>query len=149
MTRTLVQGRSGCGPGSDVPITQHFRGSVHGIQVGQVPKSLYAKIRCGVRVSDFSRGTLFYLDHLDRPDQGLEIKGISGPGAVAGPGPPWIDDRAWIARWRDAGPTLAERKPVLEAWLATAPPQPLPRWLAALELARIARNHGIKVEVTP
>jgi hypothetical protein len=46
-------------------------------------------------------------------------------------------------------PTLAERKPVLEAWLAAAPPQPLPRRLAALELARIARNYRINVEVGP
>jgi hypothetical protein len=47
----------------------------------------------------------------------------------------------------NAGPTLAERKPVLEAWLAAAPPPPLPRRLAALELARIARNHAIMVEI--
>jgi hypothetical protein len=47
-----------------------------------------------------------------------------------------------------AGPTLAERRPVLEAWLTAAPEPPLPRRLAALELARIARNHGIEVEVT-
>jgi hypothetical protein len=65
------------------------------------------------------------------------------------PAPPWDDDRAWIARWRDAGPTLAERKPVLEAWLAAAPLPPLPRRLAAVELARIARNQGIAVEVGP
>jgi hypothetical protein len=63
--------------------------------------------------------------------------------------PSWDDDRAWIARWQQAGPTLAERLPVLEAWLALAPPQPLPRQLAALELARIARQHGIAVEVAP
>ena len=61
--------------------------------------------------------------------------------------PPWDDDREWIARWRTAGPTLAEREPVLRAWLAAAPPQPLPRGLPAVELARIARNHGITVEV--
>jgi hypothetical protein len=61
--------------------------------------------------------------------------------------PPWTDDREWIRRWCMAGPTLSDREPVLLAWLATAPPQPLPRRLAAVELARIARQHGIAVEV--
>jgi hypothetical protein len=63
--------------------------------------------------------------------------------------PDWTDDRAWIALWRDAGSTLAGRKPVLEAWFATAPPPPLPRRLAAVELRRIAQQHGIEVEVAP
>jgi hypothetical protein len=63
--------------------------------------------------------------------------------------PPWHDDREWIACWCAAGATLAERKPVLEAWLAAAPPPPLPRRLHALELARIARNYGIVLEVEP
>jgi hypothetical protein len=63
--------------------------------------------------------------------------------------PPWTDDRAWIARWRQVGPTLPEREPVVRAWLAAAPPQPLSRRLAAIELARIAREHGIVVEVEP
>jgi hypothetical protein len=61
--------------------------------------------------------------------------------------PDWTDDRAWVRSWRDAGPTLAERKSVLEAWLAAAPPQPLPRRLAAIELRRIAAQHGLVVEV--
>jgi hypothetical protein len=61
--------------------------------------------------------------------------------------PPWTNDREWIRLWCMAGPTLADREPVLRAWLASAPPPPLPwRW-AAVELARIARNHGIEVEV--
>jgi hypothetical protein len=61
--------------------------------------------------------------------------------------PPWDDDRAWIARWRDAGSSLAEREPELRAWLAVAPARPLPRGLPAVELARIARGHGVRVEV--
>jgi ferredoxin len=61
--------------------------------------------------------------------------------------PPWDGDRAWIARWCRPGPTLADREPVLRAWLTAAPPQPLPRCLAAVELARIARQHGITAEV--
>jgi hypothetical protein len=61
--------------------------------------------------------------------------------------PPWNNDRAWIDLWRRAGLTLPERKPALEAWLASAPSQPLPRCLAALELARIARQHGVTVEL--
>jgi hypothetical protein len=44
-------------------------------------------------------------------------------------------------------PTLADREPVLRAWLAAAPPQPLPRCLAVVELAHIARHHGIVAEV--
>jgi hypothetical protein len=44
-------------------------------------------------------------------------------------------------------PTLADREPVLLVWLATAPPPPLPRRFAALELVWIAREHGITVEV--
>jgi hypothetical protein len=63
--------------------------------------------------------------------------------------PPWTDDREWIRRWRTAGPTLTEREPVLRAWIAAAPPQPLPRCYAAVELVRIARNHGITVEIAP
>jgi hypothetical protein len=63
--------------------------------------------------------------------------------------PPWDDDREWIYRWRTAGPTLADREHVVRAWLAAAPPEPLPRGLPAVELARIARNHGIVVEVAP
>jgi hypothetical protein len=63
------------------------------------------------------------------------------------PLPDWRDDREWIWRWGRAGPALIDRLPVLEAWIASAPPQPLPRCLAALELARIAREHGITVEV--
>jgi hypothetical protein len=51
--------------------------------------------------------------------------------------------------WRDAGPTLVERRPVLLAWVAAAPPPPLPHRLAALELARVARNYRINVEVAP
>jgi hypothetical protein len=51
--------------------------------------------------------------------------------------------------WRDAGPTLAERKPVLLAWLAAAPPQPLPRRLAAVELRRIAANYRLVLEIEP
>ena len=54
------------------------------------------------------------------------------------PRPPWSDDREWIWRWRKAGPTMAEREPVAKAWIAAAPSQPLPRCLAAIELARIA-----------
>jgi hypothetical protein len=46
-----------------------------------------------------------------------------------------------------AGATVAEREPVVRAWIASAPPGPLPRGLPAVELARIARNHGIEVEV--
>jgi hypothetical protein len=60
---------------------------------------------------------------------------------------PWTDDRGWIIAWRDAGPTLAEREPVLLAWLAAAPQPPLPRRLAAVELRRIAAQHGITVEM--
>jgi hypothetical protein len=63
--------------------------------------------------------------------------------------PAWDNDRTWIDRWRKAGPALVERLPVLEAWLAAAPPQPLPRRFAAVELARIARQHGIVVEIEP
>ena len=48
-----------------------------------------------------------------------------------------------------AGPTLADREPVLRAWLATAAPQPLPRRLAALELARLGQGHALVVEVEP
>jgi hypothetical protein len=66
------------------------------------------------------------------------------PGA---PRPPWTDDRAWIRRWRTAGPTLADREPVARAWIASAPPQPLARCLAAIELRRIAAQHGIAVKV--
>jgi hypothetical protein len=62
--------------------------------------------------------------------------------------PPWTADRAWLDLWRKAGP-LAEREPMLRAWLAVAPPQPLPRRLAAVELARIAREHGIEVKLQP
>jgi hypothetical protein len=36
---------------------------------------------------------------------------------------------------------------VLRAWLAAVPPGPLPRRLAALELRRIAAQHGIEVEI--
>jgi hypothetical protein len=61
--------------------------------------------------------------------------------------PPWTDDRAWIARWRQAGPALPEREPVVRAWLAAAPSPPLPRTLAALELRRLAREHGLSVAV--
>jgi hypothetical protein len=64
-------------------------------------------------------------------------------------GPPWTDDREWIDRWRKAGLTLSDREPVLRAWLAAAPPPPLPRCLAGVELARIARNHAITVEIEP
>ena len=32
------------------------------------------------------------------------------------PPTPWTDDRAWITRWRTAGPILADRLPVAEAW---------------------------------
>ena len=39
-----------------------------------------------------------------------------------------------------------DRESGLRAWLAATPPQPLPRYLA-VELARIARNHGLTVEV--
>jgi hypothetical protein len=63
--------------------------------------------------------------------------------------PPWTDDRAWIARWRQTGPTLPEREPVLHAWLAAAPSPPLPRTLAALELRRLAREHGLSVAIMP
>jgi hypothetical protein len=61
--------------------------------------------------------------------------------------PPWTNDRKWIRLWRTAGPALADRKPVVRAWLAMAPSQPLPRTLAAIELARIAAQHGLVVEV--
>jgi hypothetical protein len=69
------------------------------------------------------------------------------PPAQAVDPPPWTDDREWIWRRRIAGPTLLDREPVLRAWLAATPPQPLPRCLAAVELARIAREHGITVEI--
>jgi hypothetical protein len=36
---------------------------------------------------------------------------------------------------------------VLQAWIAAAPPGPLPRCLAALELRRIAAQHGIEIEI--
>jgi hypothetical protein len=44
-------------------------------------------------------------------------------------------------------PTLADRELVLEAWLAVAPPQLLPRCLEAIEPARVAAQYGIRVEV--
>jgi hypothetical protein len=69
--------------------------------------------------------------------------------APTAPPPPWTDDPAWIRQWWTAGATLTNREPVLRAWLAAAPSQPLPRCLAAVELARIARNHGLVVEVEP
>jgi hypothetical protein len=61
--------------------------------------------------------------------------------------PPWHDDREWLRLWRIAGPPLAAREPVVRAWIVAAPEPPLPRCLAALELARIARQHGLTVEV--
>jgi hypothetical protein len=94
--------------------------------------------------ADVVSASSFTLDHLD---QARKTGGFSGPGWDGPPGPPWTDDRAWLSRWIGAGPTLTERLPVLEAWLTVAPPPPLPRRLAAVELARIARNHGIMVEV--
>lgn len=36
---------------------------------------------------------------------------------------------------------------MVRAWIASTPPGPLPRGLPATELARIARNHGIELEV--
>jgi hypothetical protein len=71
-----------------------------------------------------------------------------GPLATAEPpdAPPWNDDRGWIDRWRKAG-ALADREPVVRAWIAAAPPQPPPRHLAAVELRRIAAQHGIAVEL--
>jgi hypothetical protein len=105
--------------------------------------------------SALSCGPYFYPVYPDYPDRSREIKGFGCPGNQdANPvypdkWPPWTDDRAWIACWRDAGPTLAERLPVLLAWLAAAPLPPLPRQLAAVELARIARNYRINVEVGP
>jgi hypothetical protein len=38
--------------------------------------------------------------------------------------------------------------PIPGARLAAAPLQPLPRCLAAVELAWLARNHGIAIEIT-
>jgi hypothetical protein len=58
----------------------------------------------------------------------------------------WDNDRAWLDLWRAAGP-LADRRPVVEAWIAAAPAQPLPRTLAAVELARIAREHDLVIEI--
>jgi hypothetical protein len=64
-----------------------------------------------------------------------------------------LDQRATLRTFHrlDVGneprPSLPERKPVVRVWLAAAPPQPLPRRLATVELARIAREHGITVEV--
>jgi hypothetical protein len=66
------------------------------------------------------------------------------PGA---PCPPWDDDREWIRLWRTAGPALTDRRPVVEAWIAVAPEQPLPRTLAAVELKRIAAQHAVEIEV--
>jgi hypothetical protein len=66
------------------------------------------------------------------------------PGALR---PPWDNDREWIRLWRIAGPTLATREPIVRAWIGAAPEQPLPRCLAALELARVARQHGLTIEV--
>ena len=59
------------------------------------------------------------------------------------------DDREWLRLWRTAGPALTDRLPVVRAWIAAAPPQPLPRRLAAVELRRIARQHGLMVELAP
>ena len=65
-----------------------------------------------------------------------------GPPTAARPGGfPAAEDEGSLAP--------PDREPVLRAWLAAAPPQPLPRRLAAVELARIARNHGITVEIAP
>jgi hypothetical protein len=63
--------------------------------------------------------------------------------------PPWTDAREWISRWMKGGPTLPAREPVIRAWIAAAPPQPLPRRLASIELRRIAAQHAITVEVAP
>jgi hypothetical protein len=128
-----------------------------GIRVSRVAKSICEKnASSAAPATALSCGASFYPVYQDYPDRGREIKG-SGLSGYRGADPvyrdypdrqpPWTDDRTWIRLWRDAGPTLAERLPVLEAWLATAPPPPLPRRLAALELARIARNHGITVTV--
>jgi hypothetical protein len=62
---------------------------------------------------------------------------------------PWTDDRGWIARWCAAGPTLPAREAAARAWIAAAPAEPLPRCLAAVELRRIAAQHGLRVEVGP
>jgi hypothetical protein len=59
----------------------------------------------------------------------------------------WLDDKGWLCRWMNAGATLPAREPVIRAWLATAPAEPLPRCLAAVELRRIAAQHGITVEI--
>jgi hypothetical protein len=63
------------------------------------------------------------------------------------PLPAWDDDREWLRLWRTAGPALTDRERVARAWIAAAPPQPLPRTLAAVELCRIAARHRISVEV--
>jgi len=42
---------------------------------------------------------------------------------------------------------LPDRLPVLEAWVATAPPQPLPQCLASIELRRTVAQHGITVDL--
>jgi hypothetical protein len=61
----------------------------------------------------------------------------------------WNDDREWIRRWREAGPTLPDRLPVARAWITAAPSPPLPRCLAAVELRRIAAQHGGAVKIAP
>jgi hypothetical protein len=86
-----------------------------------------------------SRNAQEYDSHPGRP-------GVPSAIATLPDVPPWTDDRVWIDRWRKAG-ALADRRPVLEAWLAAAPPQPLPRCLASVELARLAREHGVEVEL--
>lgn len=88
--------------------------------------------------------------HPVRASNGAAFSGQDGPCStlsVLSKGPPWRDDRAWIALWRDAGLPLAKREPIVRAWLAAAPPEPLPPGLASVELRRIARNHGIVVKV--
>jgi hypothetical protein len=59
------------------------------------------------------------------------------------------EDRVWIHLCLCDGATLADREPIARAWLAAAPPEPVPYRLAALELRRIAREHGIEVELAP
>jgi hypothetical protein len=65
---------------------------------------------------------------------GAPLTAEAPPGA---PPPDWSDDRECLRLWRTAGPALTDRLPVAEAWVAAAPPQPLPRCLAAVELRRV------------
>lgn len=155
--RVFGQGRSGWAATPDHRETRGNAGSVRVVSVdrvllGKSPAFLdRTEIASDRRVANCHQLS-FYTDH---PDQDKENKGLAGQSAPSCPDqtashpdqPPWDDDREWISRWQKAGPTLAEREPVVRAWIASTPPGPLPRGLPATELARIARNHGIELEV--